>query len=63
MQIKETKQTWRCVGCGHVFNSEKDVCTIVHTIGASAVGDLCPPCHITALGQPQPHPFRQAELL
>lgn len=39
-----------CRGCHRDFDSVKDLC-------AEVACALCRRCHITALGQPQPHPF------
>ncbi len=64
MSRVEIKQvSFKCAGCGATFDDAKDVCTIPHTIGTQQVGVLCPRCHVTALGSPPPHAFRDPDLL
>lgn len=62
-EIQPQVTSYRCAGCGKTYDDEEDICPIPHTIGTSAVGPLCPRCHVTALGEKPPHYFRQAELL
>lgn len=40
----------QCRACNRHFDSVKDLC-------AELACHLCKRCHITALGQPQPHAF------